>query len=117
LTANRLTLAIRVDDLEWGRSSSGYLTPQPDDIAVDGQPIDEATVQSADFSSIFGTDKMGVSAVRAWQLQLALEPPADPTQPLTVTIDTLRFAPNRNIPDLPDTIDGDWSFTFVPATS
>ena len=117
VTQDRLILAIRIDDLEWGRSSSGYLTPQPEDIKVDGRFISAAELQSVGFTSISSTDKPGANQATAWQLQLSLALPADPSQPLAVTIDTLRFAPNRQIPDLPETIDGDWSFTFVPATS
>lgn len=115
LTPDRLTLAIRIDDLEWGRSSSGYLTPHPGDVTVDGESISEEALQSAGFTSIFRTEKPDVSQIAAWQLHLPLALPANPAQPLTVTIDTLRFAPNRNIPDLPEKVDGDWSFTFVPA--
>lgn len=55
--------------------------------------------------------------VTSWRLHLPLALPADPTQPLTVTINALRFAPNHNIRDLPEKIDGHWSFTFVPTMS
>jgi hypothetical protein len=115
VTSDRLVLAIRIDDLEWGRSSSGYMTPQPEDVTVDGRSIDEAALPSAGFTSIFRTGKPDVSQITAWQLQLPMARPADLTAPMTVTVNTLRFAPNRQIPDLPETIDGDWSFTFIPA--
>lgn len=114
MTADRLTLAIRIDDLEWGRSTAGYLTPQPEDVTVNGRPISEAELQSAGYTTVSRTDKPGANTFPAWQLHLPLTLPADPSQPLTVTIDTLRFVPNGTIPDLPETIDGNWSFTFIP---
>jgi hypothetical protein len=115
MTPDAMTLTIRIDDLEWGRSSSGYLNPQPEDITVDGQQLDDAAILSTGFTTVPRTGKP--NEFTTWRLALALTPPADPIQPITVALNTLRFAPNRNIPDLPKQIDGDWSFTFVPAGS
>lgn len=115
LQPEMMTLTIRIDDLEYGRSSAGYEYPRVEDLTLSGLALEQPGV-SAGFEAIRRTDKPGFDETVAWRLQLSVTPPADSAQPVTVTFHTIRFAPNRNIPDLPATVDGEWSFTFVPST-
>lgn len=109
-----MTLTFRIDDLEYGRSTAGYEYPRAEDLILSGLRLEQPGV-SAGFEAIRRTDKPGFNEITAWRLYLYLAPPSDPAQPVIVGFDTLRFVPNRNIPNLPERVDGEWSFTFIPA--
>jgi hypothetical protein len=115
LESNAMTLSIRLDDLELNRSTAGYVVPQADDLTLNGTQPERVY---ASFDAIHRIHQPGYTGVTTWRMHVVIvPPPADTSQPLTVTFRTIRFAPNHDIPKLPSRVDGNWSFTFIPATS
>ncbi|HEX5165530.1 MAG TPA: hypothetical protein VFV93_09055 [Thermomicrobiales bacterium] len=115
LQSNAMTLSIRLDDIELDRSTAGYVVPQVDDVTMNGMLPDRI---DASFDAIHRIHQPGYAGVTTWRMHVVIAPPpADASQPLTVTFHTIRFAPNHDIPKLPSQVDGNWSFTFIPATS
>jgi hypothetical protein len=115
LDADQMTLTFQINDLQWGSSRHGYQQLRADDVTYVGPAGEQPGFHAAGFMTIDMIVKPGINSTIAWRLMLYLNPPADPTQPTTVTLHTLRTVPSRDIPDLPQAFDGDWSFTFVPA--
>ncbi|MGH9175928.1 MAG: hypothetical protein ACRD1H_16300 [Vicinamibacterales bacterium] len=117
LGAERLELVFRIDNLDW-QSSTGYEIPGAEDLTLGGVSHEHSGVIAATYTPIHRTDKPGFNhEVAAWRLRLLLAPPADPTQPVTVTLHRLRYVPDPDISDLPETVDGEWSFTFLPEST
>jgi hypothetical protein len=117
LKSERMTLTFLINDLQWASARTGYEMPQTDDLALDGTQHAQPSVVLATFTPIKRAVKPGKDSTIAWRLRLDLAPPADPSQPVTVTLHTLRFVPNPDLPDLPENVDGEWTFTFIPAAS